>query len=111
MWETRVRYLGWEDPLEKERLPTPVFLPREFHELYSPWGRKESDTTERLSLALWKQNHIRRHQLLQYLSPSRPQQYSLKEQSVLTFLPNLRTLQWAFCPPRRTKQTLRNLQV
>ena len=30
--------------------PTPVFWPREFHELYSPWGRKESDKTERLSL-------------------------------------------------------------
>jgi len=27
----------------KERLPTPVFLPGEFHGLYSPWGRKESD--------------------------------------------------------------------
>ena len=23
--------LGWEDPLEKEWLPTPVSLPREFH--------------------------------------------------------------------------------
>ena len=30
MWETWVRSLGWEDPLEKERLPTPVFRPREF---------------------------------------------------------------------------------
>ena len=29
-----------------ERLPTPVFWPGEFHGLYSPWGRKESDTTE-----------------------------------------------------------------
>ena len=27
----------------------PVFLPGEFHGLYSPWGHKESDTTERLS--------------------------------------------------------------
>ena len=25
---------------------TPVFCPGEFHGLYSPWGRKESDTTE-----------------------------------------------------------------
>ena len=24
----------------------PVFWPGEFHGLYSPWGRKESDTTE-----------------------------------------------------------------
>ena len=40
--------LGWEDLLEKGK--TPVFWPGEFHGLYSPWGRKESDTTERLSL-------------------------------------------------------------
>ena len=32
----------------------PVFWPGEFHGLYSPWGHKESDTTERLSLfTLW----------------------------------------------------------
>ena len=31
---------------EEERLPTPVFWPGEFHRLHSPWGRKESDTTE-----------------------------------------------------------------
>ena len=38
--------LSWKDPLENGRLPTPVFWPGEFHGLYSPWGRKESDTTE-----------------------------------------------------------------
>ena len=27
-----------------------MFWPGEFHGLYSPWGRKESDTTEQLSL-------------------------------------------------------------
>ena len=26
MQETPVRFLGWEDPLEKGRVPTPVFL-------------------------------------------------------------------------------------
>jgi len=31
MWETWVRSLGWEDPLEKH-MATPVFLPGE-----SPW--------------------------------------------------------------------------
>ena len=41
MWETWVRSLGLEGPLEKGRLPTPVFWPGEFHGLYSPWGRKE----------------------------------------------------------------------
>ena len=29
-----------------ERLPAPVFWPGEFHELYSPWGHEELDTTE-----------------------------------------------------------------
>ena len=29
-----------------------MFWPGEFHGLYSPWGRKELDTTERLSLSL-----------------------------------------------------------
>ena len=52
-WETRVWSLGGEDPLEKETQPTPILLPRKFHGWrslvgYSPWGRKESDTTERL---------------------------------------------------------------
>ena len=32
-------------PQRRERLPTAVFWPREFHGLYSPWSRKESDTT------------------------------------------------------------------
>ena len=35
-------------PWRRERLPTPVFWPGEFHGP-SPWGRKESDTTEWLS--------------------------------------------------------------
>ena len=50
MWETWVQSLGWEDPWRREMLPTPVFWPREFHGLYSPWGHKESDVTEQLSL-------------------------------------------------------------
>ena len=40
----------------KGKLPTLVFWPGEFHGQrslagYSPWGRKESDTTEQLSTA------------------------------------------------------------
>ena len=51
VWETRVRSLGWEDPLEKNMAPTPVFSPGESHGWrsmvgYSPRGRRESDTTE-----------------------------------------------------------------
>ena len=41
-------------PWRKERLPTPVFWPGEFHGLYSPWSCKESDTTELLSLSVRK---------------------------------------------------------
>ena len=91
MQETPVPFLGWEDPLEKGRLPTPVFLgslvaqlvkkillqcdkrgfdssvgkmrwrreqlptpvfwPGEVHGPFSPWGHKESDMTEHLSLS------------------------------------------------------------
>ena len=55
MQETRVQSLGREDPLKKERQSTPVFLPGESHgqrslASYSPWGSKESDMTELLSI-------------------------------------------------------------
>ena len=49
MRETWVQSLGWEVPWRGEQLPTPVLWPGEFHGLYSPWGRKESDTIEQLS--------------------------------------------------------------
>ena len=52
MRETWVRSLGWEDPLEKGMATHSSLLPGEFHGLYSPWGRRESDTTERHSLSL-----------------------------------------------------------
>ena len=47
VWETRVRSLGWEDPLE-EGMATHFSILGEFHglkslESYSPWGREESD--------------------------------------------------------------------
>ena len=38
-------------PWRRERLPTPVFWPGEFHGLYSPWGHKESVTAGQLSLS------------------------------------------------------------
>ena len=52
MQETQVQSLGWVNPLEKGVANHSVFLPGEFHgqrslEGYSPWGHKESDTTER----------------------------------------------------------------
>ena len=55
--ETLVRPLGREDLLEEEMATHSSILPGESHGQrsltgYSPWGRKESDTTERLSLSL-----------------------------------------------------------
>ena len=53
--ETWVRFLDPEDPLEKEMAAhsSILFLPGESHGQrslvgYSPWGRKESNTTEQL---------------------------------------------------------------
>ena len=37
-------------PLRRERLPAPIFWPGESHRLYSPWGHKESDSSEQFSL-------------------------------------------------------------
>ena len=42
-------------PWRREQLPTPVFWPGEFHGSYCPWGHEESDTTEWLSLSLFRQ--------------------------------------------------------
>ena len=53
MWETPVRSLGWEDPLGKEMATHSSTLAwkipwTEEPVGYSPWGRKELDTTEQL---------------------------------------------------------------
>ena len=34
MWETWVRILAWEDPLEKEKATHSSICPKEFHELF-----------------------------------------------------------------------------
>ena len=52
--ETRVQSRIRKIPWRREWQPTPVFLPGEFHGQgsvagYSPWGRKQLDTTEQLS--------------------------------------------------------------
>ena len=47
-------------PWRRERLPTPVFWSGEFHGLYSPWGLKELDTTEQLSLSRYFHQQFRR---------------------------------------------------
>ena len=55
--ESWVRCLGWEDPLEKEMATHSSILAWEIHGQKSlvgcsPWGHKESGTTERLILKL-----------------------------------------------------------
>ena len=45
-------------PWRRKWPPTPIFLPGEFHGQrslagYSPWGRRESDMTRRLTLTLY----------------------------------------------------------
>ena len=57
MQETWVQFLGWEDPLEKGKATHSSILAWTIpwtEELvgYSPYGRKESDMTEQLSLSL-----------------------------------------------------------
>ena len=57
LWETQVRALGWEDPLEKGTAIHSIFFPGEIcgqRSLagYGPWGNKESDITDRVTLSL-----------------------------------------------------------
>jgi len=58
VWETQFSPWVGKIPWRKAWQLTPVFLPGEFHGQrslvsYSPWGCKESDTTEQLSLSLF----------------------------------------------------------
>ena len=73
MWETWFSPWVGKSPWRRERLPTPVFWPGEFHGLYSPWGHKESDVTERLSLylILMKDAQVNQHGRMQSLPESR----------------------------------------
>ena len=63
MWETWIQSLGLEDLLEREWLPTPVFLPGEYHGQRgawgwrSPWGCKELDKTGQLNTFTFKLFH------------------------------------------------------
>ena len=56
MQETWVRSLGWDDPLEKEMaihssiLAWRIPWTENSMQGYNPWGCKEQDTTERLSV-------------------------------------------------------------
>ena len=55
--QTRVDLWVRESPWRRKWQPIPVFLPGEFHGQrnlagYSPWGRKDLDMSERLTVSL-----------------------------------------------------------
>ena len=63
MWETRVQSLGREDLLEKEMATHSSILAwkipwTEEPVGYSPWGRKELDTTEQLHFHILRKKCI-----------------------------------------------------
>ena len=65
-----VRKITWR----RERLPTPVFWPGEFHgqrslQGYSPWGCQESDMTE------WLHFHFQRNSLVAQMVKSVPEMW------------------------------------
>ena len=58
MQETWVQSLSQEDPMEKGMTTHSVFLPGKSHGHrslvgYNPWGQKDSDMTEQLTLSLF----------------------------------------------------------
>ena len=75
--KTRVQSLGWKDPLEKEMISTPVFLPGKSHGQrslagYSAWGRKDSDTTEHAGMHAQSLEPLSRRTLGQCRNNSHP---------------------------------------
>ena len=63
MGEMQVWSLGWEDPLRGKWLPTPVFLPGEFHRQrslvgYSPWRCKCWTWLKQLSTLARRYIHV-----------------------------------------------------
>ena len=60
MWETPVWFLGQEEPLEKDKLPTPVFLPGE-----SPW-REDPGGPQSMGSQRVRHNSVTKHTHLSY---------------------------------------------
>ena len=63
---TQVGSLGWEDPLEEETATRSSILTWRIpwtKKLQSPWGCKELDTTEQLTLSLYFQKGPLRHKI------------------------------------------------
>ena len=50
-------------PWRRERLPTPVFWPGEFHGLYSPWGHMDYKSDQKYFIVTWTINVAQYEQL------------------------------------------------
>ena len=61
MWETWVQSLGWKDALGKGMATHSSILAWRTPRTPSPWGHKESETTEQLSLYFVDMNNIYNH--------------------------------------------------
>ena len=99
-------------PWRRKWQPTPVFLPGKSHGqrnlvCYSPWGRKESDTTERLHslLLLWHEVRLRssgvRSRRLGTPRWSHPGRGLLFQH-----FPHLRSIPWGHNPWQTAKEVL-----
>ena len=108
-----------KDPWEKQRLPAPVSWPGEFHGLYSPWGHKESDMTEQLSLTHY-QNTLHHKNVTFFLSCDHPvlhrkggcsqeRLYKCESDPVSPFLHSSLLLDPSFCLALETFSTLKQL--
>ena len=84
MQETWVPSLDWEDPLdlEKEKATHSSILAQRIPWLYSPWGHKESGTTEPLSRSLWQEASVVRLSTIQQIYNTHSERY-LKPKSTL----------------------------
>ena len=81
--ETWIQFLGQKDPWRREWLPTPIFLPEQFPGQrrlvsYNPWGHKEFDTTEWLTL-----EHLNDHSSITYNSQDRKTVYMYQQMNEL----------------------------
>ena len=89
MMETWVRSLGWKDPLEEGMATHSSILenPRGQRSLegYSPWGHKELDMTEQLSIAQHMASPLTMAVLLLCA-------HSLRDQSLLHLYPTHMTV-------------------
>ena len=102
-------------PWRREWQPTPVFLPAEFHGQrslagYSPWGRKESDTTKRLILTTTSTTITITESLQSCPSLCDPMDCSLPGSSIHGIF-RATVLEWGELPSPTLTKVLLNIQT